>query len=121
MAKQTNVLRAAGADGRAVLHDIHVYLDGINAYIDDHGHKLGPFTTWQVHPVDIYAFNALKDQFVGEGGGNQAVRSEFLSALRRRLGAKRGTKVFNDLREANDPEAPRSVPGHVQFQPRPRA
>ena len=59
---------------------------------------------------DIYALNALKDQFVGEGGGDEAVRSEFLSALQRKFGAKRGRAVWNDLREANDPEAPASVP-----------
>ena len=29
--------------------------------------------------------------------------------------------MWNDLREANDPEAPASVPGHVQFQPPPRS
>ncbi len=28
--------------------------------------------------------------------------------------------MWNDLREANDPEAPASVPGHVQFQSKPR-
>src|SRR5512138_2512904 len=29
-------------------------------------------------------------------------------------------KVFNDLREPNDPETPVSVPGNVPFQPPPR-
>ena len=33
--------------------------------------------------------------------------------------ASAGSTVWNDLREANDPEAPASVPGHVQFQPPP--
>jgi acyl-homoserine lactone acylase PvdQ len=117
VARQTSVLRRAGANGRGVLHDLHVYLQGINAFIDDHGHKLGPFSgVANFTLTDIYAFNALKDQFVGEGGGDEAVRSEFLSALRRHLGTKKGTKVWNDLREANDPEAPVTVPGHVRFQ-----
>ena len=69
--------------------------------------------------TDIYAFNALKDQFVGEGGGQQAQDAEFLAALQQRLGKKRGFKVWNDLREANDPEAPVSVPGTVHFQKAP--
>jgi acyl-homoserine lactone acylase PvdQ len=30
-------------------------------------------------------------------------------------------EVFNDLRQAKDPEAPVSVPGHVQFQPAPKS
>jgi acyl-homoserine lactone acylase PvdQ len=115
VAKQTNVLLAHGAEGRAVLHDIDLYLQGINAYLAAHG-KTPNFTR-----NDIYAFNAIKDQFVGEGGGNQALNSEFLSALERHLGASKGLKVFNDLREAYDPEAPASVPGHVQFQPKPKS
>ncbi|MFZ0040374.1 MAG: penicillin acylase family protein [Solirubrobacteraceae bacterium] len=116
VAKQTRVLRAAGANGRGVLHDLRVYLEGINAYFKVHDPGTAPFTL-----TDIYAFNALKDQFVGEGGGDEAVRDEFLSALRRRLGLRKGTKVFNDLREANDPEAPVSVPGHVRFQAPPKS
>ena len=120
VAKQTLVLRAAGANGRGVLHDLHVYVQGINAYIDAHGDTLGPFShVAHFTLVDVYAFNALKDQFVGEGGGQEAVGSEFLSALRRRLGSQRGTQVYRDLREANDPEAPTTLPGHVRFQPAP--
>ena len=120
VAKQSTVLRAAGANGRGVLHDLHVYLDGINAYINAHGDALGPFShVAHFTLVDIFAFNALKDQFVGEGGGQEAVGSEFLSALGRRLGSHRGSAVYHDLREANDPEAPTTVPGRVSFQPAP--
>ena len=106
----------AGAEGREVLHDIDVYLEGINAYNAINSPSTPPFTR-----TDIYAFNALKDQFVGEGGGQQTANGEFLSSLEQRLGAKKGFKVWNDLREANDPEAPASVPGHVQFQPPPKS
>jgi acyl-homoserine lactone acylase PvdQ len=115
VSKQTGALLAAGAKGRAVLHDIDVYLQGINAYLAAHGGGT-PYTR-----TDVYAFNALKDQFVGEGGGQQAVNGAFLSALERRLGAVRGHAVWNDLREAYDPEAPASVPGHVQLQPKPKS
>ncbi len=111
VAKQTNQLLAHGSEGRAVLHDIDVYLAGINAWYKAHSPSTAPFTR-----TDIYALNALKDQFVGEGGGQQAINSEFLSGLDRRLGAKKGMEVWNDLREAKDPEAPVSVPGHVRFQ-----
>jgi acyl-homoserine lactone acylase PvdQ len=116
IAQQTNALLAAGAPGRAVLHDIDVYLQGINAWYAKYSPTTSPFTR-----VDIYAFNALKDQFVGEGGGQQAVNGEFLAGLQQHLGATKGMEVWNDLREAYDPEAPVSVPGHVQFQPRPKS
>jgi acyl-homoserine lactone acylase PvdQ len=115
VAKQTGALLAAGAKGRAVLHDIDVFLQGINAYRSAHGGGAA-FTR-----VDIYAFNSLKDQFVGEGGGDQAVRSEFSAALEKRLGQRRGFAVWNDLREAYDPEAPASVTGSVQLQPPPKS
>ncbi len=98
MAKQTNVLLAHGAKGRSVLHDIDVYRQGINAYLSSHGSTAPPFAR-----TDIYAFNALKDQFVGEGGGDEAIRSEFLSGLQHKLGASRGLKVWHDRREANTP------------------
>jgi acyl-homoserine lactone acylase PvdQ len=114
VAKQTGALLAHGAKGRAVLHDIDVYLAGLNAYFAAHGGNLKPFTR-----TDIYALNALKGQFVGQGGGDEAVRSEFLSALRRKLGTVKGTKVWKDLRETNDPEAPVSVAGRVSFGPPP--
>lgn len=114
VAKQTGVLLAHGAKGRAILHDIDVYLQGINAYFAAHGGNPHPFTR-----TDAYALNALKDQFVGEGGGDEPRRAQFLSALRAHLGARRGTGVWNDLREANDPETPVSVPGTVRFQPPP--
>ena len=116
IAQQTNQLLAHGAEGRAVLHDIDMYLAGINAWYKLNSPSTPPFTR-----VDIYALNALKDQFVGEGGGQQAINSEFLSGLQQRLGKKKGMEVWNDLREANDPGAPVSVPGHVRFQPPPKS
>lgn len=121
VAKQTGVLLKAGAKGQAVLHDIDVYLQGINAYLAAHGHAFGPLAAKDFTRTDVYAFNALKDQFVGEGGGDEAVRSEFLGALDRKFGRVKGLKIFNDLRDPYDPEAPASVPGHVQFQPRPQS
>ena len=116
VAKQTGVVLKAGAKGRAVLHDIDVYDAGINAYFAYTHQSVAPFTR-----NDIYALDALKGQFVGQGGGKQALNGEFLSSLERRLGARRGFAVFNDLREANDPEAPVSVPGRVRFQPPPKS
>ncbi len=122
VAKQTSALLAAGPNGRGVLHDIDVYLQGINAFLAAHNHVLAAFSNVpNFTRTDIYAFNALKDQFVGEGGGQQAVDGEFLSSLEHRLGAKRGMEVWNDLRESNDPEAPVSVPGHVELQPKPKS
>ena len=40
--------------------------------------------------VDVFAANALAGQLFGAGGGQEAQRSELLSSLQRRLGARRG-------------------------------
>ncbi len=111
VSQQTSSLLAAGAEGRGVLHDLNVYLQGINAYLTANAPAYQPLTL-----TDLYAFNALKDQFVGEGGGQQAANGEFLSALEQKFGVRKGYGIWNDLREANDPEAPVSVPGTVRFQ-----
>jgi acyl-homoserine lactone acylase PvdQ len=115
VSKQTGALLAHGSLGHKVLKDIDTYLKGMNAY------QASQHSTLKFTRNDIYALNAIKDQFVGEGGGNQALNAEFLAAAEKRLGAKKGFDVFNDLREAYDPEAPASVPGHVQFQPKPKS
>src|SRR3954452_733924 len=72
LAKQAGVLRRAGPEGKKVLKDIDTFVEGINDYLEAHGSSAAPFTR-----NDIFAFNALKDQFVGEGGVDVARRSQF--------------------------------------------
>src|SRR5207244_9668376 len=94
VSQQANVLAQAGPEGKAVLHDINVFCQGINDYFSSVGSSQPPFT-----PTDIFALNALKDQFVGEGGGDEARRSEFLGALQPRRGARRGYRLVDDSRQ----------------------
>ncbi len=114
VAKQTQVLMAAGPKGRAVAHDIDTFVQGINRYYRVTNNSAKPWTR-----NDVYSLEALKGQFVGEGGGDEPRRSMFLDALRKRFGATRGDAVFTDLRELADPETPTSVPGKAVFQPPP--
>jgi acyl-homoserine lactone acylase PvdQ len=116
VAKQTKALRAAGPKGRAVLRDIDAYVEGINAYYEHSGNPAEP---WGRN--DIYALNALKGQFVGEGGGAEAGRAMFLDALTTQFGDERGRAIFEDLRETDDPETPLTVPGEARFQAPPRS
>jgi len=60
---------------------------------------------------DVVAAATLIGARFGAGGGDEARRSMFLSALRSGLGAAKGQSVFDDLREPDDPEAPVSVGG----------
>ena len=84
----TGALLAAGAKGRAVLHDIDVYLQGINAYLRTYGHTLGPFTrVAALTRTDIYAFDALKSQQSPRMVANRRGRS-VTDIISRREGAK---------------------------------
>ncbi len=115
LAKQAGVLRRAGPEGRKVLRDIDTFVNGINAYLDAHGSSAAPFTR-----NDIFAFNALKDQFVGEGGGDEARRSQFLGGLEQRLGVKKGYSVFSDLRQNINRGSPTTVDGHFRYEHAPK-
>jgi acyl-homoserine lactone acylase PvdQ len=116
VARQTQVLLKAGSEGRAILHDIDVYVNGINAYLKSINSPQAPFTR-----NDIYAFNALKDQFFGEGGGDEARRSEFLGALEGRLGVEKGYSVFGDLRQNLNAGSPTTVDGTFDYEHAPSA
>ncbi len=99
-ALQTKSIEAEGARGKQLLNDIDTYAAGMNARLQASGS-----TAPKVTRSDIYALNAIKAQFLGEGGGEEVDNAQFLDALRGKLGAKRGDKAFEDLRARNDPEA----------------
>ncbi|MGI8558079.1 MAG: penicillin acylase family protein [Solirubrobacteraceae bacterium] len=110
VSRQTNVLLHAGAKGRLLLHDIDTYLSGINAYYAAFHPAAKPWAR-----NDLYALNALLAQFVGTGGGDEARRSQLLNGLQARLGKTGGLKVFNDLRERNDPASYKSLDGRFPY------
>jgi acyl-homoserine lactone acylase PvdQ len=97
---QTKAIQAQGADGKQLLNDIDTYLAGINARMQVAQPTSPPFTR-----TDIYALNAIKSQFLGEGGGQEVDNALFLDSLRSKLGSKTGDEAFEDLRARNDPEA----------------
>jgi acyl-homoserine lactone acylase PvdQ len=88
-----------------------VYVTGINAYLAAHSPLTPPWTR-----NDVYALNALKDQFFGEGGGREAQNSQFLGALEHRLGVKKGYSVFSDLRQNLNAGSPTTVDGTFSYE-----
>ena len=102
LAAQSKELQKAGKEGRLVLRDIDTFVSGINARYKQAKVKAAKWTR-----SDVYALDALKGQFVGQGGGGEALRTQFYSALINKLGSTRGRQVFNDLRQHDDPESPR--------------
>ncbi|MGB0119828.1 MAG: penicillin acylase family protein [Solirubrobacterales bacterium] len=115
VAQQTEALKSKGADGNGALKDIDTYVAGMNAYLSANSPGTAPWTR-----NDIYAINAFKGQFLGEGGGDEARRSEFLSGLQNRLGTRNGWKVFDDLAQQKNNGAPFSIGGSFPYQPLPQ-
>jgi acyl-homoserine lactone acylase PvdQ len=112
--RQYGLLAARGPKGRQAIKDIDSYITGINAYYRSAGFPLKPWTR-----VDVVAVAALLGAVFGAGGGDEARRSELLAALQRRLGGEGGRRVWEDLRQRDDPEARVSVPGRFPYGERP--
>jgi acyl-homoserine lactone acylase PvdQ len=109
--RQADALRAAGPRGRRVLRDIDMYVKGIN---DNYRHRGGvPPQPWTRN--DVFAIISLLAGVFGEGGGDEARRSEFLDGLRDRLGPDRGRTVFDDLRQQFDAEHPHTIPQRFPY------
>jgi acyl-homoserine lactone acylase PvdQ len=106
LANQIDAVRSQGAVGRTLLALINAYAAGVNGYYRAQGIPAQPFTA-----NDVVASAALIAARFGTHGGQEAQNAMFLDALRARLGGADARGVFADLREANDPEAPVSVPG----------
>jgi acyl-homoserine lactone acylase PvdQ len=102
--KQISWLTSAGAKGKKELADIDAYLAGINAQRKASSLPFAPWTR-----VDVIATTCLLGARFGAGGGDEARRSEFFSALQAKLGAAKGLSVFNDLRQQNVSTAPTTI------------
>jgi acyl-homoserine lactone acylase PvdQ len=108
LARQVDLLRRSGADGRRVLRDVDAYVAGINAYNAPRG-----ITRWTRN--DVIAVATLIGSVFGSGGGDEARAAQMLDALRDRLGAERGEAVWSDLRHLDDAESPVAVPGRFAY------
>jgi acyl-homoserine lactone acylase PvdQ len=107
VAEQAKVLAEEGPEGEQVLQDLNSWAEGVNAYeesLPPEDRLLPPLTA-----TDAIAGFSLIGSIFGNGGGNEVVNSNFLANLTAKLGKKQGPKVFRDLREVNDPEAPTTI------------
>jgi acyl-homoserine lactone acylase PvdQ len=108
-------LRSA-PNGKALLHDVDVYVEGVNARLRKDKSTQKPFTR-----TDIFAVNALVGQIFGQGGGDEARRSQLYSALRKRLGKTKGQALFDDLTETHDADAPSTLSKRFDYEAIPKA
>ena len=110
LAKQVDALNQSGPVGRSMVAIVNAYVKGINGYYRAKGIPVVPYTA-----NDVVAAAALIAARFGANGGDEPRRSEFLGALQRDFGAAKGRSIWDDLREANDPETPVSVPGSFPY------
>jgi acyl-homoserine lactone acylase PvdQ len=64
---------------------------------------------------DIVSIASLVGGIFGTGGGGQYTNAIWLQQLQEKLGAQEGRRVYDDLREKNDPESPVSSPVAVPY------
>ena len=110
IANQLDALRSQGPTGRRVLALIRAYAAGVNAWYRARGVPASPYTA-----NDVVAATALIAVRFGANGGQEVENAMFLDALRERFGDADARRVFADLRQANDPEAPVTVPGTFPY------
>ena len=110
LARQFDLLRARGAAGQRAIRIVDAYVAGINAQYRSTGLPLRRWTR-----NDVVAVGALVGAVFGAGGGDEVRRSQFLDALQRRLGQEQGRRVWEDLRQRDDPEARVAVSGTTRF------
>ncbi len=106
LSNQLDAVRAQRSVGPKLLALINAYAAGINGYYRAKGIPATPFTA-----NDVVASAALIAARFGTNGGQEVQNAMFLDALRKRLGDSEARRVFADLRESNDLEAPASLPG----------
>ncbi|MEX2613231.1 MAG: penicillin acylase family protein, partial [Gaiellaceae bacterium] len=110
LSNQIDALRAQGVIGRKILAIFDAYAAGINAWYRARGIPSAPFT------VNDGVSAALIAARFGANGGQEVANAMFLDALEERFGAVDARRVFADLRQANDPEAPVTVPGTFPYE-----
>ena len=95
VSRQTRVLRKAGPKGVQLLHDIDTYLAGINTWYSANQPSVPRFTR-----NDIYALNALKGQFLGQGGGGEIDNASSSTACRASSAPRRASTSSRTSRGA---------------------
>ncbi len=131
LTNQVDAMAARGPEGKAVLDDFKAYSDGVNAYIGlalvDPLKLPAEYPALQTLPApwipaDSVAVGSFIGAQLGKGGGREldnlcgidATATELQKshpAITPTAAHAQATSIFNDLHEANDPEAP-TTSGH---------
>ncbi len=130
-AQIANIATRYGAEGEKLIRGLDAMIAGMNAaqkalcplagtapLPGSPGIGFGPncpveYAALQKPPTDytradIVYIASLVGGIFGKGGGGEAANARWLQELQAKFGVAQGRKVFDDLREKNDPEAPAS-------------
>ncbi len=113
---QTASLTEKGAEGEQVIKDLESWAAGANAY------ELtlpAPVRLPTITLADAIAGNAFIGSIFGNGGGGELSNSELLGRLEEKYSKEESLKVYQDLRESNDPEAPTTAKTAAPFDTEP--
>ena len=110
VSQQEQALEEKGDRGRRILRDLDQYIEGIN---DEYRTRGRPHAPWS--RADVFSMVALLAGVFGQGGGDEARRSELLDGLQQRLGAEKGWQAWDDVREQFDSETDVSVEGRFPY------
>jgi acyl-homoserine lactone acylase PvdQ len=118
-AQVANLPKRFGAEGERFVRGIDAFLAGINAAqqaaLLDPTKLPAEYPALQIVPKDwtradlIYVASLVGGRF-GLGGGGEYDNAVWLQRLTEKFGKAQGRKVFDDLRERDDPEAPVTIP-----------
>jgi acyl-homoserine lactone acylase PvdQ len=110
LASQYGLMRQRGKRGAQMIREVDAYTAGLNAYLRLSKAGYPPWTR-----NDTVAAAAVLAGRFGVGGGDETRRAELLAELEVSLGATEGRKVWDDLREQQDPETPVTAPGTFAY------
>ncbi len=125
-AQITALPKRFGAEGQKLVDGIDDFVAGINAAQD----ALCPVLTaptcpaeyaalqqlpTDYEPADIVFIASLVGGIFGKGGGGEDVNAEYLQKLTKAYGQVNGRKLFEDIRERDDPEAPTTIPTRFPY------
>jgi len=109
-------LEEQGTEGRQAIGDLENWLEGANAYEQTLPALLRLPHLELANALSAFAFIGY---IFGNGGGGEIANANLLANLQSRLGSTQGMKVYRDLRETNDPEAPTTAEGTFPYDEEP--
>ena len=125
-AQITNLPKRFGAEGTKVVNAFAAFVQGINDAQRAACPTLvaatcpGEYAALQLMPQDFTAADivdiaSLVGGIFGKGGGEEDRNARWLQQLQRQFGGTEGRRVYDDLRESTDAEAPTTSPNRVDY------